>query len=336
MSKANGKNHTGGGYKYVSSFIDNRGKRRWRYYRRGYPSQYLPRPDHPDFIEAYTAALQRPKKSAVRIGYSLGHAIDDYLKSRAFTDLAEGTKPSYESLLMQIGVNYGRYDIKTLTRVRLEGILSTIDSTSKRNKVLAKFRLVLEQAVRSGHIEHNIAKDIQSVRHKPNSYKAWSLKDIAQFESHYPKGSTERLALYLLYYTGQRSSDAVRMGDGNIIEGRLHVTQKKTGTHLSLPIHPKLAEELPKRPVWLLTQYGLPFSTKGFQQWLVRKLKRAGLTGLSGHGLRKSLATHLADKGATPHQIQAMTGHKNLAEVALYTREAGMAKLADEAINLLD
>ncbi len=332
---ANG-NHTGKGFKYVHSFIDNRGKRRWRYYRRGYPSEYLPNPDSPEFVERYAAALQRGKKKRATGGYTLGHAIDDYLRSRAFTDLAEGTKPSYESLIHQIGRNYGRYELSTLTRPALEGILSEIDSTGKRKKVLEKFSVILEQAVRNNRVQRNVSKDVSRIRHKPKSYKAWSMADIEVFKVAYPSGTTERLALYLLYYTGQRSSDVVGMGAHTIQDGRIIVKQQKTGTELSLPIHPALASELPDRPIWILNGYGDQFSVKGFQQWLVKRIKRAGLQGLSGHGLRKSLATHLAEKGATPHQIKAITGHKNLAEVSLYTREAGLHRLADEAMKLLD
>lgn len=335
MTKKTGR-HTGGGYKYVHSFIDNRGKRRWRYTRRGYPSEYLPEPTDPTFLDRYTAALQRPKTGHKKTGYTLGHAIDDYLKSRAFTDLADGTKPSYESLLHQIGLNYGRYILATLTRSKLELILSAIDSTSKRKKVQEKFSLVLEQAVRNDRIASNVARDVSRIKHKPNSYKAWTLADIETFKDAYGEGTTERLALYLLYYTGQRSSDVVTMGNSHIQDGRIIVTQKKTGTTLSLPIHPRLASELPDRAVWVLNGYSNPFSAKGFQQWLVKRIKRAGLTGLSGHGLRKSLATNLANAGATPHQIRAVTGHKNLGEVALYTQDAEVATLADQALKMLD
>lgn len=47
------------------------------------------------------------------------------------------------------------------------------------------------------------------------------------------------------------------------------------------------------------------------------------------HGLRKACARRLADAGATPHEIQAVTGHKTLKEVERYTAAAGRAGLAD-------
>lgn len=331
-----GKKHTGGGYKYVHSFIDNRGTRRWRYFRRGYPSTYLPAPSAPEFLEAYTAALKKPRKGFEQTGYSLGKAIDAYTASRSFTELADGTKPGYESLLRQIGANYGRYSIESLTRPALQNLLDNIESSSKRNRVLSMFRLVLENAVNSEIIPHNVAKDIKRARHKSVGYTTWSTDNIKAFADHYGPDSMETLALYILYYTGQRSSDAVRMGAHSIVDGRIRITQQKTGAQISLPIHPRLADVIPDRPIWIVNGYGNPFSAKGFQQWLVKKIKPAGLIGLSGHGLRKALGTHLANKGATPHHIKAVLGHKQLSEVALYTRFANQETLADEAISMLE
>ncbi len=42
----------------------------------------------------------------------------------------------------------------------------------------------------------------------------------------------------------------------------------------------------------------------------------------SAHGLRKSLASALADGGATAHQIAAWTGYESLKEVDHYTKSA--------------
>lgn len=331
-----GRRKTGAGYKHVTSFIDNRGKRRWRFQRRGYRSVYLPEPNHPDFLKAYTDALHQVKRGYERQGYTLAKAIDAYLESVHYRGLADGTKPGYYSLLMQIGSAYGHYTLDSLDRANLKRVLDGIESSSKRNRVLSMFRLILDEAVDAGKLEANLARDFKRAKHKSRGYKTWSRANIAQFADAYPAGSTERLAMFILYYTGQRSSDAVILGRDNITEGRIRLRQKKTGNVVSIPIHPTLANELPNRDVWIINGYGKPFSAKGFQQWFVKRIKRAGLDGLSGHGLRKALATHLSEAGANMQEIAAVLGHSTLTESAKYAKAASQEKLADMAFKRLE
>jgi hypothetical protein len=54
------------------------------------------------------------------------------------------------------------------------------------------------------------------------------------------------------------------------------------------------------------------------------------------HGLRKAAARRLAEAGATPHQIAAVTGHKTLSEIERYTREASQPGLAASAIGKIE
>jgi hypothetical protein len=46
----------------------------------------------------------------------------------------------------------------------------------------------------------------------------------------------------------------------------------------------------------------------------------------------KLRAARLAERGATAHEIMAITGHRSLEEVERYTRAARQAKLADNAM----
>jgi integrase len=52
----------------------------------------------------------------------------------------------------------------------------------------------------------------------------------------------------------------------------------------------------------------------------------------SFHGLRKAVASRLADIGCTPHEIAAITGHASLKEIERYTRTADRKRLAASAI----
>jgi len=59
---------------------------------------------------------------------------------------------------------------------------------------------------------------------------------------------------------------------------------------------------------------------------------QANLPHCSAHGLRKTTPTQMAEEGATPHELMAITGHRSLEEVERYTRAAQKKKLADSAM----
>ena len=61
----------------------------------------------------------------------------------------------------------------------------------------------------------------------------------------------------------------------------------------------------------------------------------AGLPHCTSHGLRKACARRLAEAGATPRELMAVTGHKTLAEAQRYTEKVDRTALADRAMNRL-
>ncbi len=62
-------------------------------------------------------------------------------------------------------------------------------------------------------------------------------------------------------------------------------------------------------------------------------LEKIGLPkGLNVHGLRKAAARRLAEAGCSASEIAAITGHKSLSMVQLYTASADQEKLAEAAV----
>ncbi len=180
---------------------------------------------------------------------------------------------------------------------------------------------------------------INAFRSPSEGVRTWSEVDITAFENRFPSGSRPRLALALLVHTGQRKGDVVHMGRQHLKGGRIDIRQHKTGTRLQLPIHPALRTELdavpPDQLTFLTTAEGLPFTPAGFGNWFADRVREAGLSGLSAHGLRKACARRLAEAGCTAHEIAAITGHRSLREVERYTRAADQGGLADRAMERL-
>ncbi|MCH7544708.1 MAG: tyrosine-type recombinase/integrase, partial [Proteobacteria bacterium] len=63
-----------------------------------------------------------------------------------------------------------------------------------------------------------------------------------------------------------------------------------------------------------------------------KAMKAAGLVGLTYHGLRYTAATKLAEAGCSNKEIASITGHKSLAMIEKYTRDADQERLSGAAI----
>ena len=173
----------------------------------------------------------------------------------------------------------------------------------------------------------------------------WSAADVTAFEHHHLVGSQARLFLSLALNTGLRISDLVLIGPKHVKDNALHLTAYKNRNskpqHLVLPILPALRRALDATETgaaaFLLTDHGRPFASAAALGNKVRDwVQAAGLKNRSAHGLRKSAATILAERGATPHQLQAIFGWSTLQEAERYTRTAERARLAAEGLPLLD
>jgi hypothetical protein len=88
----------------------------------------------------------------------------------------------------------------------------------------------------------NPARDVARLRIYSAGHHTWTPEEVAQFESAHAPGSTARLALALLLFTGQRKSDVIAFGRQHVKDGWLHFTQFKNRNRrpvtLDLPILP--------------------------------------------------------------------------------------------------
>lgn len=191
-----------------------------------------------------------------------------------------------------------------------------------------------------GLVHSNPAKEVQNRKPKnKDGFHSWSIEEVEQFEAKHPVGTKARLAMALLLYTAQRRSDVVLLGKGHEKDGWLHLTQQKNRRNnpitLDVPIRPELRSVLDGSPLgeftYLVTDFGKPFTANGFGNKFREWCDQAGLQQCSAHGLRKAAATRLAEAGASPHEIMAITGHTTMKEVQRYTKAANQRKLAAAA-----
>jgi site-specific recombinase XerD len=153
-----------------------------------------------------------------------------------------------------------------------------------------------------------------------------------------PKGQRDRALLELLYGTGLRRAECVRLDlkDLDLDSGTLLVRDGKGRKDRYVPLSGRARKALDvylreSRPLlgpasgaydgalFLSQQYGKRLGSMSVGT-LVRKYGAAVGIKVSAHVLRHSYATHLLQGGANVREIQALLGHKELSTTALYTK----------------
>jgi integrase len=332
---------------FLKSYRDRHGKERHYFRKPGAPSVAIPG-EHgsKEFMEAYWRLREdAPKreigKERVEPG-SISALIALYYSSTAFKRIKPQTRQNYRNVLERFREERGALPVRTLKPRHVAAMLDALaDKPGAQYSLRRVLRLILSLAVERDWIKTHPMADMRRPRKTGEGFRAWTDADIAAFEAKWPSGSRERLAMALLLYTGQRRSDVVTMGRQHVRDGKIRVVQQKTGTELWISLHSRLKAEIAAAPKdhlnLLTTAYGKPFTANGFGNWFREACKEAGLPErTNSHGLRKAAARRLAEAGCTPHQIMAVTGHKNLSEVTLYTASADQERLAGEAVRMIE
>ena len=332
------------GFANVTVMRDRHGKARFRFRRKGFRTVYLPGlPGSPEFVAAYQAATGG---ASSRIEPGAGRTVPGTINALAvmiygsaeWAQLSPTTQSSRRGIIERVRRDAGTFPVAGLMAKHVLAMRDKRRNTpSAANNLLKVLRWMMAFAGSRGLRSDNPVIGIKPLKISGDGFHTWTEAEIATFEGRWAVGTRERLAFDLLLWTIQRSGDVRRMGRQNLKGGRLEFTQEKTGAHLSLPVMPALAASLAHVPadqmLFVATFTGAPFTAKGFGNWFSAACRSAGLPHCSAHGLRKSGATRLADKGCSESQIMAWTGHTSPSEVQRYTRRRNQRGLADSAVS---
>jgi len=297
----------------------------------------------PVFLEAYMAAeaMKGPPQRRNGPG-SVEAVLESCRRSPGFRALSPAYRAQMGQQFKKIVGKGAAVPFSQIQRRHIESDLRDL-APHAATKRLKAWRIVCRFAV--GMVRDNDPTEgikAPSVP-KTDGHTPWTTADIAAFRDHWPVDTAQRLAMELIYWTGARMADAVRLGPGMAdAAGWLCFVQKKTKGPVAVPFtrglpvfvdpsdlaHLKAAiRAQPKHMTFMVTAHGHSRSEKAASAWFSKAARTAGLIGKTGHGLRKSRAIVLAEAGATTHQIAAWTGHESLSEVEHYSRAAQKRRL---------
>lgn len=332
---------------WVTSYKDRHGKERLRFRRTGFkPYTFRAKFGTEDFRSEYRTCLDGGTPVGVGESRIMRGSVSDlvsrYYRSQSFLAGAFMTQRKNRGILEGFREQFADDRVDEFRFEHIDAILA-----AKRAKFPAaarnlrkQLRRLFEYAVKVDMIRVNPVELTEQVAYKTAGHHTWTEAEIERFEATHPIGSTPRLAMALMLWTGARKGDAVKLGLANVIEGQLHYRQDKTGKALILPVAPQLLEAITATQpsdvgTFLATSFGKPYSANGFGNRFRDWCNEAGLPHCSAHGLRKAISRRLAELNSSNQSIKTVTGHSGDDEVALYTRAVDQRRLADTAIRAL-
>ena len=231
-------------------------------------------------------------------------------------------------LMLRVSITYRFKHPRTLT-------------AGSRNRHLAELRSFFRFLKRSGRLLGNPALELEPARQIKRLPKnilsvpeAARLLEICPKDS--PRGLRDWAALEMLYGTGLRRAELLRLGlsDLRLAEGLVYILGKGNKERL-IPLGKAACRALDVylregRPhlldgntqsLWVSSFHGGPASHEELLKSIKALAKKAGIRKRIGfHLFRHTCATHLLRGGADLRSIQTLLGHSDLNTTAIYTR----------------
>ena len=327
------------------------------------------KPMTPDFYVEYGVAVgELSAVSPININFrrdTLAWLIDDYMQSGRFLALAESTRQVRARVLRQISDEFGDLKYLQMNRFDIEKIRSQKIAEQKphaaehRRKFLAQ---VFRHASITGLTDADPFVGVEKAGDNPalrahthastdgTSYLGhwtWTAAQVAKFFDYWPPGTAPHICMSLMLYLGVRISDAQKLGPRHETGGRMvwttekRVGKERRGVDMNLPILPELSQAIDaarKANIisldnYVATRTGAAFSQKSLSHWFSKRARMAGLPHeCTAHGVRKALATHLAEKGATSAELKATFGWSTSKLADRYTEQASKKDLATSGL----
>lgn len=349
---------------YVSRFTDQHGKDRLRFRRKGYPSGYFKAALGTEaFREEYRvfnnpAAPAAAARAAHDARIEPGSIADLRRQYYAVPDRLGPTETTQRKIrsVLDRGFFDGR-ETWPVAGIRFDHIDAMIadrrkpffneetkrkeggDEAAKklRKELVRLFDFAEKIKMVPGTPMKHVAKVRIAPADRSPGYYPWSEDDIAKFRSRWALGTKQRLAMELLLWTDQRKVDTIHLGPQHAKGRHFVVRQSKTGKTLQLHIADQLHAAIDAMPAsdalcFILTEYGKPFSVKGFGGWFRDQCDAAGLPQCTAHGLRKAMMRRMAELDMSNSSLKSVSGHSKDEEVSRYVESANQERLATAAI----
>lgn len=260
--------------------------------------------------------------------------FEKYEESSGFAKLSVNSKQLYMYIGRRLIEDLGDEDVEKMRRSTFIALQSKYrDRPAMANLMTRVASIVMSYGVDLDILPANPASGLKNL--KTGSHLRWEPEEIRTVISFGDRKISTAVAL--AWYTGQRESDILGMRWRDIKDGYLTVIQDKTGQELKIKIHADLVDFLKEirgeDPEGYYIVSGKDRMTGGaFRAAFRRRIDRIGLHK-TFHGIRKGVASSLAENGRSVKEIAAILGHKSIRMAAYYAEQASGKKLVENAVS---
>lgn len=261
----------------------------------------------------------------------------EYSKTDGFKKLSESSVRSYTYAAEKLIKHFGDRDIAKLRRsdfIKMKDDLSVTPGSV--NLILRVASVMFGYALDRDIIGANPVANMK--KNKLQGHEKWTPVEVRLFLAQADLRMATAVAL--AWYTGQREGDILNMRTTDYSDGYITLVQGKTKTEIKIKVHPDLENflrisVLPHRnPGDYLVSGENKMSESYFRQVFASEVKKLGIEKVF-HGIRKGVASSLAENGRPISEIAAMLGHKSIRMAAYYAEQADGTKLAESAVSNL-
>lgn len=237
-------------------------------------------------------------------------------------------------------------DLQQVDLSELRGYLASLQSHQYQRTTLARkqasLRALFHWARRTERIVSDPSRGLRAPRQSrrlPRYLRSEEIEALLTAPDNSPAGLRDRALLELLYASGLRAGEAVRLNldDLDLEAGELRVRQGKgrkerigllgraaidaLQNYLQLGRPALEAKAKRGRSVaLLLNKYGERLSDRGVRRTFDKYVEATGARlKITPHVLRHTFATHLLENGADLRAVQELLGHAHIATTEIYT-----------------
>lgn len=294
----------------------------------------LPDIKDPSFGASYARAqgarsARKNKKEAL----TFDGLIRQFERSPEYRNRTESTKKSYQIYLQRAnGLLRDRAGdsppIKGIERRDVLAVRNALaDTPGAANQAVRAISALFHWAIKNDKTKENPAHGVtlfDSTPHKP-----WP-QDLVEEAMLDPQVG---MAVALLFFTGQRIAEVVRMSWNDIEGDHMKVFVQKKQNHIRVAILPELAERLKTQPrvgdTILTNSNGQAWSKGGLRDKIQAWGKGRGVH-IVPHGLRKNAVNSLFEAGCTAAEVSGITDQtiKMLEHYASDRNKLGLGRAA--------
>lgn len=333
----------------AKAYPDRHGRRRWRYRHKGFTKELGTEWGSEEFCRRYADAENRCVSNSGAGASRIVPGTFNDLATRFYQlhlpTVADSTAADYRAVIEPLRHKHGPKRIAHMQRRHVLEIKADLAATPMQaNKTLKRLSQMMDLAIDLEWRTDNPVKGVKRFPINSEGFHTWDEGEIARFYEVHAMGSPAHRAMTLMLYTGAAKCDAVKLGRGNVRDGRIVYRRRKTkknpeGFEVNIPVHPYLAETLahvrPDAFTFLQTEDGSARSSKGLGSSMRKWCDKADLPNCSSHGLRKAICRRIAEVEGDVFKVMAVSGHTDIKEAQKYCERFNRMGKADSAISRL-